>query len=256
MPGWFVDLGRYVGALLVFGLAATFSALALVPCVGFFELIDGRYGRLAAICSVPFLYGVWGWGVCLCIILYKRLIFYTAREGEFSLFSPPVIQWGTVGYLAVFINGVFLKHWKGSPFLNWYLRLMGAKIGKRVSINTTEVYDWDLITIDDDAILGGNAVVIGHLLESGKIKLRPVHIGKKCLIGTNTTIMPGTVLEDLAVIGASSTLTKGARVNTNSIWAGTPARFIRTRGAEDKQDDGVAPHPAPKSEAASSGVLS
>jgi acetyltransferase-like isoleucine patch superfamily enzyme len=229
MPGWFIDVGRYVGGLLVFALAATFSGLALVPAYLLFQLITAHAGQLWAVASVPLLYGVWGWCLCLCIILYKRLTFYTVREGSFELFSFPIIKWGTTAYLALFANRVFLFLWRGSPYLNWYLRGMGATIGRRVNVNTTEVYDWDLITIDDDVMLGGDSTVLAHLFEGGRMRHAPVHIGKGALVGADATVMPGAVIEEGGVLGASSTLTKNARVPARQIWGGQPARFLRDR---------------------------
>jgi non-ribosomal peptide synthetase-like protein len=240
VPGWLVDLARYVGAFLAFGLAAVFSGVALVPCWYLFGAIDDSLGRVWAVAATPLLYGVWGWGLALCIVLYKRLIFYKVRAGEFPLFSAPVIKWGTTGYLATFINRTFLKSFQGTPLLNWYLRGMGATIGHRVSINTVDVYDWDLITIEDDVTIGGEAVIVGHMFESGRIKHAPVRIGTRALVGTRSTIMPGCVLEEQAVVGASSLLPKHTTVPRGEIWAGTPARFIRARGAADADRSGVA----------------
>jgi hypothetical protein len=167
MPMWFVDFGRWVGGLLVFVMCAVFSAVALYPAYIAFQWIEHWTSSMWAVLSLPLLYGVWGWGyVALCII-YKNVILYRPREGEFPLFSWPTVGWATTGALTNWANVLFLQHWKGTPFLNLYLRMMGAHIGRRVSINTIHIYDWNLITIEDGAILGGDCVVQGHLLFPG-----------------------------------------------------------------------------------------
>ena len=48
--------------------------------------------------------------------------------------------------------------------------LDGAKIGKNVALNTTHLWDWDVLTIEDDVVLGANCVVIGHV---GEFQLIP-----------------------------------------------------------------------------------
>jgi non-ribosomal peptide synthetase-like protein len=194
-----------------------------------------------AVASTPFLYGVWGWSYCALCVIYKRLVFYRPREGEWSLFSWPVVGWGTVGALTNWANVWFLLHWKGTPLLNLYLRAMGAHIGKRVSINTVHIYEWDLVSIGDGAILGGDCVVQGHLLEGGKMKMRPVHIGARALVGTGAKVMPGCVLGEDSVLAAGSIMKKQSTVPPREVWGGTPPRLIRARGAAESQDDGVKP---------------
>jgi acetyltransferase-like isoleucine patch superfamily enzyme len=155
------------------------------------------------------------------------------------------VGWGTTGALYNFGNEMFLKHWKGTPFLNMYLRAMGTKIGRRVSINTVHIYDWDLITIGDDAILGGDCVVQGHLVESGRMKMLPTTIGNKALIGTSAKVMPGCTVHDLGVLAAGAIMKKGSAVTSNAIFGGIPAALIRMRGEKDAQDDGIAKDPPP-----------
>ena len=239
MPGWFVDFGRYAGGLLAFSLAAAFSALALVPCVALFQLVDAHAGLMWAVMCTPFLYLVWGTGLAVLTVAFKRLSMYRPSAGEYPLFSANTIGWALSGYLTNWINTWFMVHWKGTPYLNWYLRGMGAHIGHRVNINTVLVFDWDLITIEDDVVLGGDCVVQGHLLESGKLKMRAVRIGKGALIGTRAKVMPGCDVGNGAVVGAESMLTKGAQVPAQSIFAGTPAKLIRMRGEKDREDTGL-----------------
>jgi non-ribosomal peptide synthetase-like protein len=239
MPSWFVDIGRWAGGVLVFAMCAAFSGLALIPCYFLFLRIEQQSSTMWAVFSLPFLYGVWGWCYCLLCIVYKHAIFYRPRQGEYPLFSWPTVGWGTTGALTNWANILFLQHWKGTPFLNLYLRLMGARIGRRVSINTVHIYEWDLITIEDDAILGGDCVVQGHILEGGRMKLRPVRIGKKALVGTGSKVMPGCELGELSVLAAGSIMKKESSIPAGEIWGGTPPRLIRVRGERDAQDDGI-----------------
>jgi non-ribosomal peptide synthetase-like protein len=243
MPGWFVDVGRYLGGVVVFGLCALLSAIALIPCYHLFVFIEAHTSTFWAVLSTPFLYGVWGATFLLLTVIYKRVVFYRPKEGEWPLFSWSVVGWGTTGALQNFGNALFLMHWRGTAMLNLYFRAMGVKIGKRVSINTVDIYDWDLITLDDDVMLGGACVILGHLFENGKVKMRPVHIGKKALIGTGARVMPGCVVEDHGVLAAGSIMKKGSRVTQNAIFGGTPAKLIRLRSEESTYDDGVVREP-------------
>ena len=231
MPGWFITFGRYAGGVLVFSMVALCSAVALVPCYFIYSAVDGRLGAPWALLSCPFLYGVWGWTYCLGCVLYKRAIFYRAREGEWTLFSWPVVGWGTTGALTNFANEMFLKHWKGTPFLNLYLRMMGAKIGHRVSINTVLIFDWDLLTIDDDVILGGDCVVQAHVVEGGTMRMMPVRIHKHALVGSGSKVLPGCIIEERGVLGAQSMMKKGDTIPANTVYGGVPAKLLKMRSA-------------------------
>lgn len=232
--GLLINIGRYLGSLLLLIFTASLAGIALLPAHHLYLWVDASFGSLWAIVSLPLCYLVWGSGVCLLIVLYKRLTFYKLRPGSFHIYTYPIVQWAITGYLSLFAHAVFVQFLKGTPFINWWYRGLGARIGRRVNIQTTFVSDWDLIEIDDDTTLGGESAVIAHVFEMGQIKLMPVRIGKEVTVGRATTIFPGVTLGDRAVVGAHSLVTKGKTIDANAIWAGSPAVFVRER---TKQDD-------------------
>jgi maltose O-acetyltransferase len=77
-------------------------------------------------------------------------------------------------------------------------------------------------------VIGGDAVVIGHLAEHGKLKLKKTVIGKKVTIGLGAVIMPGCSIGDGSLIAARSVLSKNTTVAEKSLYAGTPAKLIKT----------------------------
>lgn len=58
-------------------------------------------------------------------------------------------------------------------------------------------------------------------------KYAPIKIGANCWIGTRVIILPGVTIGDNTIIAANAVVTKSC--NSNSIYAGIPARFIRKR---------------------------
>jgi non-ribosomal peptide synthetase-like protein len=232
MPEWFIALGRSIGGLVVFCLCAALAAVALVPCWYLFHAVEAVAGSLVATMSVPFLYLVWGISYCTLCVLYKIAIRYNPREGEWPIYSWPVVGWGTVGALTNFANHMFLIHFKGTPLLNFWYRILGARIGKNVSINSVKLFEWNLLTIEDGVVLGGDCVVMGHALEGGRMRMRSVHLKAGAMVGGDAKVMPGCVLGERAVLGASSLLTKNTTIPDGQMWGGVPARFLRDRHAD------------------------
>ena len=65
------------------------------------------------------------------------------------------------------------------------------------------------------------------------IKTKPVEIGKDCLIGMNSVILPGTKIGNHCVVGANSTVF--GVYPDNCVLAGSPAQIIKRYNSEQKQ---------------------
>ena len=62
-----------------------------------------------------------------------------------------------------------------------------------------------------------------------KVVRLPVEIGKHCMVGANSVILPGVVLPDGVVIGAMSLVLQDTLLKPWSIYAGCPVRRLRMR---------------------------
>lgn len=58
-----------------------------------------------------------------------------------------------------------------------------------------------------------------------KIKVKPIRIGKDCLVGMNSVILPGTILGNHCVVGANSVVL--GIFPDYSVLAGSPAKVIK-----------------------------
>lgn len=59
-----------------------------------------------------------------------------------------------------------------------------------------------------------------------------VHIGKHCMIGANTVILPGVAIPEGTVVGAMSLVLQDTCLRPWSIYAGCPVRRLRDRPRE------------------------
>jgi acetyltransferase-like isoleucine patch superfamily enzyme len=107
-----------------------------------------------------------------------------------------------------------------------YLSMIGCKIGKNVYLAGEEwIADPCMLEIGDNTMIGGRAIITGHLAEDTLI-LKKVKIGKNCLIGGDTFIMPGAIIEDNAVVGAKSLVVKNSILKKGQVYAGMPVKNI------------------------------
>ena len=109
------------------------------------------------------------------------------------------------------------------------LRLLGAKLGKNVQINSRNVFDATLVEIGDNTVVGGGVIIIAHAVERGFLKLKKVKIGKNVTLGSHATIMPGCEIGDSSIVGAGAVLLKNTKVEPRSIMYGIPAKNIRKK---------------------------
>jgi len=89
----------------------------------------------------------------------------------------------------------------------------------------------EFVEIGAYCFIGHGVMFINDLFQMGgpacgdRTKWRSTHIGKRVSIGSNATILPVRICDDV-VIGAGSVVTKD--ILKPGIYAGNPARLIRT----------------------------
>ncbi|MCR4337724.1 MAG: hypothetical protein NUV91_07970, partial [Candidatus Omnitrophica bacterium] len=178
--------------------------------------------------------GFFLFGLVLTILvgLFRTIFGLRLKEGIYPLFSSEALKWAFVSSLYLMINYTFIDFILLTPFANLLFRLLGAKLGKNVQFNSKYVYDATLLEIGDNTVVGGGAIIIGHIVERGKLKLKRVKIGKNVTIGSHCTIMPGCEIGDHAIIGASAVLLKDTKVEARDVWFGIPAESMRHKKAQ------------------------
>ncbi len=100
-------------------------------------------------------------------------------------------------------------------------------IGNNVTIKSG-VQVWDGIEIEDNVFIGANVTFTNDKYPKSKNsdwKLLKTKICKGASIGAGSTILPGIIIGENAVVGAGSVVTKS--IPDNELWLGNPARFVR-----------------------------
>lgn len=229
----FVAFCVRVFAVIWLILMALATGLALVPALVVVRAGWESDSIVLFGLSLGLGYLVFGLSFLLLIVLFRHATFFRAQAGDYPYVSIYALRWAMVGSLVGLAKVLILRHLLGMPALNQFYRLMGARIGREVVINTCHLFDFDLLEIGDGSLLGGDCVVIGHVGESGMLRLRRVSIGRGCTIGQSSVVFPGATMEDGTVLGALSLLPKDRTLPAGTRWGGNPLVEIAHGTAHD-----------------------
>lgn len=118
-------------------------------------------------------------------------------------------------------------------------------IGDNIGLSSTAIICNHSIQIGNNVFIGGNTVIYDtdfHSLDpmirsSGKDKYyaskKEVIIEDNVFIGAHSTILKGVTIGKNSIIGACSVVSKD--IPPNEIWAGNPARFIKSLPKQEKK---------------------
>lgn len=104
-----------------------------------------------------------------------------------------------------------------------------VSIGRKTRVQSHS-FICELVSIGDECFIGHGVMFINDMFATGgpakgnKDLWRSTKIGNRVSIGSNVTILPVNICDDV-VIGAGAVVTKDIR--TSGIYAGNPARKIR-----------------------------
>jgi acetyltransferase-like isoleucine patch superfamily enzyme len=106
----------------------------------------------------------------------------------------------------------------------------GVVIGDRTKIQS-HAFICELVTIGDDCFISHGVMFINDLFKSGgpaggkKELWKETHIGNHVSIGTNSTILPVRICDNV-VIGAGTVVSKD--IKNPGVYTGNPAKLIAT----------------------------
>ncbi len=128
-----------------------------------------------------------------------------------------------------------LKSCGNSVYIEFPVKFEGKEfisIGNNVSINSfVHIWGHGGVVIGDNTLIASHVSIVSVTHDTNaeiyreSLIEKKVTIGKNVWIGTHSVILPGVIINDNAVIGAGSVVTKD--VPPNVVVAGVPAKIIK-----------------------------
>ena len=146
--------------------------------------------------------------------------------------SWPLLRWAHYMAATHLVRVLAGTIFRGSPIWTLYLRLNGARIGRRVYVNSLYLSDHNLLDFGDDVVIGADAHLSGHTVEDGVVKTAAVRVESGVTIGLGSVVDIGVEVGARCQIGALSLVPKFSKLEAGAVYAGIPARRI-DRGPGD-----------------------
>ncbi len=143
--------------------------------------------------------------------------------------------------LRMMVNFLAIMVVRYSPSLrlkSWLLRRLGADVGSGVSLAlsaTPDVFWPELITIEDDAIVGYDVTILCHEFLQNEYRTGEVVVGERAMIGAGAVVLPGVEIGADARVAANSLVTSDVPPGTTV--AGVPARPAGGDGRTESRAD-------------------
>lgn len=163
-------------------------------------------------------------------IIFKWIVIGRIKPGKYPLWGSYYFRFWIVGKVTAICPVIYFT---GTPIMNWFLRLMGARIGRNCYINTSAIDAFDLLKLGKNVSICTDTHLRGYTIEDGWLKIGRIELGDDAFVGTrcclvqNSKIGCNSSIEDLTLVP------DGCTIPDNESWGGSPAQPIGKNKHED-----------------------
>jgi non-ribosomal peptide synthetase-like protein len=166
----------------------------------------------------------------LLTVVKVRVLAIGLREGYHPVRSRVGWQlWATERLMDAARNYLFPIY--ASLLTPWWLRLLGAKVGRNTEISTALLTP-KFTVIEDGAFLADDTMVASYELGGGWIHVAKATVGKRAFLGNSGITQPGRRVPDDGLVAVLSATPHKAKAGSS--WLGSPP--VRLRRHADTSD--------------------
>ncbi len=229
--------GYLLAQTLAIALMLLLPTAASTPVLALFYASVERWGLLPALFTLVPLSALYVLLLGALLVLTKRLVAGRQRAGTLPLYGLAYVRhWLADAVLAQSLS--VLKPLYATIYTPFWLRLLGARVGRRAEISTLNHISADHLTVEAGAFLADSVSVGAPRVQRGVVAVAATVVGARTFIGNSAVLAGGTVLGPGNLIGALSTAPPaGAPPNTS--WVGSPAFLLPNRPVSQAFDAGL-----------------
>ncbi len=154
-------------------------------------------------------------------ITLKWLVIGRIKPGKYPIWGKYYFRFWLADKL---VNISPISYFTGTPIMNVFLRLLGAKVGKNCYINTSAISAFDLFHLGNNVSIGTDSHLKGFTISDGFLHIGAIDLEDNCYVGTrccldhNTRMQSNSSIEDLTLVP------KGSVIPKSENWSGSPAQ--------------------------------
>jgi non-ribosomal peptide synthetase-like protein len=165
---------------------------------------------------------------CLVAVAAKWLLVGRFRARNHPLWSSAVWR----GELADTFVEVLAVPWLvggagGTPLMSWWLRALGARVGRGVWCDSYWLPEADLVHLGDGATVNRGCVVQTHLFHDRILRMDQVKLAAGATLGPHGIVLPGAAIGAHTCVGPASLVMAGEQVPAGTRWLGNPVSAWR-----------------------------
>ncbi len=183
--------------------------------------------------SLPFLPSVsWPWlvlallvfvtpvGKMAVTVLLARLLLLGVRPGDHPRGGSVHVRVWLAERIAEAVDGPSTA---GAPWISYYARALGARIGRDVDLHALPPVT-GMLRVGARASIEPEVDLAGHWVDGDVFRLGPVRVDADAVVRSRSTLLPGAHVGAGAEVEPGSSVT--GRVPDGERWAGSPAERV------------------------------
>ena len=214
----------------LFFITLVFGIEWMGPFFVYSYFYQAEYGVIDSLMMMLIMYFATLPAITLFAVSLKWMVIGRIKPGRYKLWGSYYFRFWLADKL---VNISPISYFTGTPIMNVYLRMLGAKVGKNCYINTSAISSFDLFCIGDnvsictDSHLKGYTIADGYLYV-GRIDLEDdCYVGTRCCLGNDTRMEKNSSIEDLTLVDEGSVIPAGEN------WGGSPAIKLGMNGIQE-----------------------
>ena len=153
----------------------------------------------------------------------KWLVVGRVRAGRYPLWGVVYFRWWLADRL---IEAAPVYLLSGSSMYSWWLRALGATVGRDVAIGSITLRAPDLLVLGDGVSIGNAVNLENARVVHGELLLGTITLAEEACVGSYAVLEGNTRIGAFGHLEGQSALSDGQALPAGRVWRGSPAQDV------------------------------